>query len=243
MTASPAGASATTTFDELLRPLQEPLAQHARDHPPHYLEKLHFADFVRLLIYYFTAGCQSGRLLLTDLDSAVPELNLRPVKRATFFDAFQRFPVAWWAQLFTFVLEAVTWQAIPELAALGKLYCVDGSIFPAIATMLGAQFLVADGNSNEKRALIKMLAADVTYIADRGYFAFYLPQAIVEAGAFFVIRAPRTFSREPTENLSVAVPATIRHIFSHITDQLVRLPNATGQPLYRLVSFQVGAEY
>ena len=193
------------------------------------------------------------------------ELNLPEVKRSTFFDAFQRFPVAWFAQLFTFVLAAVAWKSIPELDALGQLYCVDGSLFPAIATMLWAeytsehqairlhlvfelnrmipaQFLVADGNSNEKHALIKMLEADVTYIADRGYFAYYLLTAIDAAQAFFVIRAKSNLVYERMKRLPVELPAAVQHIFRHVTDQRVRLPNAEGQPSYRLVSFHVGDE-
>ncbi len=254
-----------TTFEELFRPLETSLEQHERDHPPHHREELHFTDFVRILVYHFVKGCESGRLLLTDLESAAPELNLPEVKRSTFFDAFQRFPVAWFAQLFAFVLAAVAWKSIPELDALGQLYCVDGSLFPAIATMLWAeytsehqairlhlvfelnrmipaQFLVADGNSNEKHALIKMLEADVTYIADRGYFAYYLLTAIDAAQAFFVIRAKSNLVYERMKRLPVELPAAVQHIFRHVTDQRVRLPNAEGQPSYRLVSFHVGDE-
>ena len=255
----------STTFDELFRPLEKPLEQHERDHPPHHREELHFTDFVRILVYHFTKGCGSGNLLLTDLKSAPPELNLPEVKHSTFFDAFQRFPVAWFAQLFAIVLAAVAWKSIPELDALGQLYCVDGSLFPAIATMLWAeytsehqairlhlvfelnrmipaQFLVADGNSNEKKALIKMLEGDVTYIADRGYFAYYLMRAIDEAKAFFVIRAKKNFAYERVRRLPVELPAAVQHIFRHVTDQRVRLPNATGRPIYRLVCFHVGEE-
>lgn len=255
----------STTFDELFRPLEKPLEQHERDHPPHHREEFHFTDFVRTMVYHFTKGCESGGLLLTDLESAPPELNLPKVKHSTFFDAFQRFPVAWFAQLFAFVLAAVAWKSIPELDALGQLYCVDGSLFPAIATMLWAeytsehqairlhlvfelnrmipaQFLVADGNSNEKKALIKMLEGDVTYIADRGYFAYYLMRAIDKAKAFFVIRAKNNFVYERVRRLPVELPAAVQHIFRHVTDQRVRLPNAEGRPIYRLVCFHVGKE-
>lgn len=36
---------------------------------------------------------------------------------------------------------------------------------------------------------------------------------------------------------------TVRHIFQHVTDQRVRLTNAKGEPIYRLVSFYVGQEH
>ena len=183
-----------TTFDALFQPTEPFLEQHERDHPPHHREKLHFRDFVRSLVYHFVKGSESGRQLLTDMETAAPELELDEVKRATFFDAFQRFPVAWFAALLSFVLATVIWQAIPELDALGKLYCVDGSLFPAIASMVWAEytskhrairlhlcfelnrmipayFLVDTGNSNEKKALLQMLEMGVTYIADRGYLS------------------------------------------------------------------------
>jgi hypothetical protein len=258
-------ADSDTTFDELCKPIDSFLEQHERDHPPHHLETLHFADFVRKLIYHFAKNCRSGRQLIVDLETAPPELELDETKRSTFFDAFRRFPVGWFASLLAFLLAAVAWQAIPELDALGKLYCVDGSLFPAIATMLWAEytsqhrairlhfclelnrmipahFLVDTGNSNEKKALLKMLEAGVTYIADRGYLSFPLLAATEAANAFFVIRAKANLVYQRIERLPVTLPDTVRHIFHYVTDQRVRLSNAQGKPIYRLVSFHVGRE-
>jgi hypothetical protein len=254
-----------TTFDVLFHPLESPLAQHEQNHLPHHREVLHFKGFVRLLVYHFTKGCESGRQLLTDTLSAAPELGLPEVKHATFFDAFQRFPTAWFASLLSFLLAAVVWKAIPELDALGKLYCVDGSVFPALTTMLWAeytsqhrairlhlcfelnrmiavQFLVDAGKSNEKKALLQMLESGVTYIADRGYLSFSLLAAIVAAQAFFVVRAKVNLVYTRVAKLPVNLPTTVQHLFHHVTDQRVRLTNAKGRPIYRLVSFQVGQE-
>lgn len=254
-----------TTFDALFQPLESPLVQHGQDHPAHHREVLHFAEFVRLLVYHFVKSCESGRQLLTDILSAASELGLSQVKHSTFFDAFQRFPVAWFAGLLSFLLAAVVWKVIPELDALGKLYCVDGSVFPAIASMLWAEytsqhrairlhlcfelnrmipayFLVDTGKSNEKKALLEMLEAGVTYIADRGYLSFFLLAAIVAAHAFFIIRAKSNLVYQRVERLSVVLPTTVQHIFCHVTDQRVRLTNAKGRPVYRLVSFHVGQE-
>lgn len=255
-----------TTFDALFQPLESPLAHHERNHAPHHREALPFTGFVRLLVYHFTKGCESGRQLLTDTLSAAPELGLPEVKRSTFFDAFQRFPTTWFASLLSFLLAAVVWKAIPELDALGKLYCVDGSVFPALVTMLWAeytsqhrairlhlcfelnrmlvvQFLVDTGKSNEKKALLQMLEAGVTYIADRGYLSFPLLAAIVAAQAFFVFRAKANLVYTRVERLPVNLPTTVQHLFHHVTDQRVRLTNAQDRPIYRLVSFQVGREW
>lgn len=254
-----------TTFDVLFQPLARFLAQHERDNPPHHREVLPYKDFVRLLVYHFAKGCASGRQLLTDVSTVEPELELGAVKRSTFFDAFQRFPVVWFAGMLAFLLATVVWPAIPELATLGKLYCVDGSLFPAIATMLWAEyrrnrqavrlhlcfelnrmipahFLVDSGKSNEKKALRQMLEAGVTYIADRGYLSFPLLAAIVTAQAFFIIRAKSNLVYQRVQRLPVDLPETVRHLFCHVTDQRVRLTNAQGQPRYRLVSFYVGPE-
>lgn len=254
-----------TTFDELCEPTDAFFEQHERDHTPHHREKLHFKDFARQLFYHFAKGCESGRQMLTDVETADPQLALDEVKRSTFFDAFQRFPVAWFASLLAFLLTTVVWQSIPELTALGKLYCVDGSVFPAIAStlwaeytsqhrairlhlcfelnrMIPAHFLVDTGKSNEKKALLHMLEAGVTYIADRGYLSFPLLAAIAAANAFFVIRAKANLVYTRIERLPAILPGTVQHLFLHVTDQRVRLKNAKGRPIYRLVSFFVGRE-
>ena len=254
-----------TTFEVLFAPLETPLAHHETEHPPHHRETLHFKGFVRLLVYHFTKGCESGRQLLTDSLSATPVLGLPHVAPSTFFDAFQRFPSSWLAALLSYLLVAVAWKAVPELEALGKLYCVDGSLFPAMLNMLWAeytsqhrairlhlcfelnrmlavQFLVEAGNSNEKKALLKMLESGVTYMADRGYFSYPLLAAIVAAQAFFVFRAKLNLVYVRVEKLPVNLPASVGHLFRHVTDQWVCLPNAKGRPRYRLVSFQVGQE-
>jgi len=255
----------STTFDVLFQPLEKHLKQHEQDHPPHHREKLHFKDFVRLLTYHFAKGCESGRQLLTDTATTEFELELGEVKRSTFFDAFNRFPVEWFVRLLAYVLMSVAWKAIPELDALGKMYCVDGSVFPVISTMLWAeytsqhralrlhlcfelnrmvpvQFMVGSGNSNEKKALLQMLEAGVTYIADRGYLSFPVLAAIAAAQAYFVIRAKSNLVYTRVERLPVNLPATVQHLFLHVTDRRVRLTNAKGRPVYRLVSFDVGKE-
>jgi hypothetical protein len=154
---------------------------------------------------------------------------------------------------------------IPDLATLGRLICVDGSVFPAVANMLWAEytskhqairlhlgfelnrmipahFLVDAGNSNEKKALVQMLEAGVTYIADRGYLRFALLAIITTAEAFFVVRAKANLVYKRMEKLRVDLPASVQHLFRHVTDQRVRLKNAKGRPIYRLIKFWVGEE-
>jgi hypothetical protein len=254
-----------TTFERLMQPLR-PALKYREDHRRiHHLETLSFTTFVTLLVYYFTQGIGSGRLLLTDVVSAPEALKLPVVARSTFFDAFKRFPVEWFAKLLMILLTSVAWKEIPELQTLGKLYCVDGSLFPALATMLWAEYqsqcnalrlhlvfdlnrmmavqiLVGSGNSNEKTALKQMLETGVTYIADRGYVSFPLLADIVLAGAYFVFRMKGNLKHTRVENLPVTLPECVSHIFNQVTDQKVKLTNATGKPVYRLVTFWIGSD-
>ena len=199
----------STTFEALMKPLKPALAEIERKRLIHHLEELTLTAFVRLLVYYFSETIGSGRLLLTDVVSAPKALKLPVVARTTFFAAFTRFPVDWFAKMMLSLLQTVAWKEIPELQTLGKLYCVDGSLFPALAKMLWAEYqsqcnalklhlvfdlnrmvavqiLVGSGNSNEKSALKQMLEAGVTYIADRGYVSFPLLAEIVLNQAYFL---------------------------------------------------------
>jgi transposase len=58
--------------------------------------------------------------------------------------------------------------------------------------MIPVDFQLGNGNSSEREALLKMAAAGVTYIADRGYMSFQLCRDLVEKHAFFVFRACST---------------------------------------------------
>jgi hypothetical protein len=88
-----------------------------------------------------------------------------------------------------------------------------------------------------------MLEAGVTYIADRGYLSSPLLAAMAAAQAFFIVRAKSNLVYQRVKRMPVDLPTTVRHIFHHVTDQRVRLSNAKGRPIYRLVSFYVGQEW
>ncbi len=115
----------TTTFDQLLQPLLEPLDQIEAQRKIHHLEKLSLRAFLPLLVYYFSTWVESGRQLLTDTLSAAPELGLDQVKRSTFFDAFNRIPVRYFQILLATLVSTLSLPAIPELAMVGRLLCVE----------------------------------------------------------------------------------------------------------------------
>lgn len=251
-----------TTFEQMVSPLDKSIEEIEANRTIHHKESLSFRVFVKLLIYYFTQGIGSGRLLITDLKVTAPDLNLPEVRRSTFFDAFNRFPVKWFVKLATGLLKDVSWLEIPELKSLGKLYCIDGSLFPALMKMYWAEYkttcnairlhmvfdlnhripvhiFVGSGNSNEKAVLKQLLETGVTYIADRGYVCFDLLAAIVKAQAHFVIRMKSNLSYSAIETLTVSLPQSVNHIFCQVTDQKVSLTNATGHDPYRLITFWI----
>ena len=253
------------TFDQLIAPIMTKVQAIEASRTIHHRERLPFAAFVRLLIYYFVTPTESGRQLLTDVLSAAPSLGLGKVERSTFFDAFNRFPVDWFQMLLGTVLTVTSWQTIPEMAMLGQLYCIDGSFFPALTKMVWAeyksksqavklhlcfelnrmiavQFVVDAGNSSEREALRQMLQAEVTYIADRGYVCFQLLADIVTAEAHFVMRMKANLVYSVVETLTVDLPEVVAHLFTQVTDGRVCLTGADGQPIYRLVTFTVGSE-
>ena len=254
-----------SVLDELLSPLSDCLKQLEEERTIHPREVLSLTAFVRLMVYGYVVRSASGRLLVSDSQSAEEALELPEIKRSTLFDAFSRFPVKWFATMLGVVLSSIVWHEVPELASLGKLYCIDGSLFPALGKMMWAEykagkpgvklhlcfalnrmvvanFLVGTGNSSERDALRQMLEAGATYIADRGYVCFKLLADIVAADAHFVMRMKINLDYTVSQALVVALPEAAQTIFSHVTDQLVTLNGAAGQPIYRLVTFQVGAE-
>ncbi len=108
--------------------------------------------------------------------------------------------------------------------------------------MLPVEFLVTAANSSERAALLKMLKADVTYIADRGYMSFKVCHEVIRAKAHFVFRVKGGLLFTVTEALPVQLPETVRGLFNDVTDELIRYPNDEFKHVYRLVYFSVGRE-
>ena len=182
------------------------------------------------------------------------------MKRSTFFDGFNRFPVRYFQLLFGLLLSTLPLQVIPELAPLGRLLCVDGSLFPALASMYWAPYqsgcnafrlhlafelnrmvavesMVTSGKSNERTALREMLEAGVTYIVDRGYVSFPLLAQIAACSAYFVMRMKSNLNYRVVEQLAVVLPEKVTGLYKEVADLRVQLPGAAGAPIYRLVCF------
>jgi len=256
----------STVFDKLLEPVAPFVEEQSQKLTPHHNEKYSFKQCVRLLIYYFVSDFKSIKLLLSMLRKGLipPELNLECVPPSTLSDALERFPSHLFKSLFISLLATVSLKALPELEILGKLYCVDGSLFPTLICMAWAEYkknsqaikvhlcfelnrmipvdiIVGSGNSSERKALLKMVKAGATYIADRGYGAFYVYHEI-SAHAHFVIRVKTNLRKVIIQSLNVGLPEKVKLLFKDVTDQIIRYENDPYAHTYRLVCFRVGKE-
>jgi len=251
-------------FHALREPLQQALAETT---PPAVAnEELAWPTFVSVVVYYFVAGIQSGRLLLTHLQHAPAELGLpTSLKKATFFEAFRRFAPEQARLLFSTLLSRLSFFPVPEMAALGLLCAVDGSHWPALFRMhwalagphkptvllhlafalnrmIPVAMLLTESTFSERKALKQMLQAGVTYVADRGYFAYYLLLDIAAAGAFFVIRAPCSVTYKVLEVLPVNLPSGVSWLLD-VQDLKVHCDKGEdGQDsgTWRVVRFVIG---
>jgi len=257
-----------TVFDQLMKPVETLIKEQSEKLTSHHNEKFFFPDFFRLLIYYFVSGTQSIGLLINALkkNTLPPELKLRRVARSTFNDAFERFSSDLFKTIFISLLSSLSLKAIPEIESLGVIYCVDGSLFPTMSSMLWAEYkknskairlhlcyelnrmipveiIVGSGNSSEREALRKMLANDITYIADRGYSCFRLFNDILRAQAHLIFRVKDNLTIDDIiESLSMSLPKSVQFLFTDVSDQLIRYKSDPHKNIYRLVCFRVGKE-
>ena len=266
--ATPNAPLQPTVFDQLLEPVDEFVRNQDRELAKHPNQKFSYYDFFRLLVYFFVAEGNSLKLfIVTKLNQGLlpAALRLRRVPHSTFGEAFERFPVTLFQAVFQHLLSRVRFRAIPELAALGRLYCIDGSLFPVISSMLWAEytskhqalklhlcfelnrmlpveFLVTAANFSERNALLKLLTAGVTYIADRGYMSFKVCHELVQAKAHFVFRVKAGLVFNVTTVLPVHVPESVQAVFCNVTDELIHYTNDPFKQDYRLVCFCVAQE-
>lgn len=251
-----------------MEPVEDFIQQQDQQLPGHPNQKLFYVDFFRLLVYYYASGSSSLKLFIqTRLNSRLlsPELGLHPVPYTTCLDAFSRFSPDLFQAVFRHLVAHSPFKAVPEFAALGTLCCIDGSLFPVIQSMAWANytsdhqalklhlcfelnrmipvdFQVGSGNSSERRALIDMAQAGVTYIADRGYMSFRLCHQLVQAQAHFIFRVKTNLLHCMLEPLTVTLPESVQSLFQDVTDELIRYTNDKNHAVYRLVRFSVDGE-
>jgi len=192
-------------------------------------------------------------------------LEIKPVPYSTLSDAFERFPPNLFKEVFQYLVSNLPFKKVYELTALGTLYCIDGSLFPVINSMMWADykknnnalklhlcfelnrmiavdFLVGDGNSCERKALKKMLVKSATYIADRGYMSFSICDTIIKNQAYFIFRVKSSLLFSVKETLEITLPKNVQDLFENVTDELINYTNDSYKHTYRLVCFSVLSE-
>lgn len=256
-------------FNRIIAPLQELLKKEAdqlSDDASTYRLSLYF--FTINLLYAIIKEAGSISLLITDIKTSpdAKRLGLVQVSKSMYSEAFVRYDPTIFHRIFLGLLDRLTFLEIPELEKLGRFILTDGSIFPAFNTMdwatykstsnalkmhlafelnrmIPVQFISTDANGCEKKALMEMLEAGVTYIADRGYVSFKLFQSVVEQQAFFIIRIKSTMKTTVAQHLEVVIPEDWQLFFSDVSDSTIYFSNDPSKISYRLITFGFENEY
>ncbi len=255
--------------DEILAPIMPLIVQEAQTlHPDATTYTLSFHPFTVNLLFGLLSGFKSISLLITHIHTSpvAQALDLVQASKSMYSEAFRRYSPRTYRALFYALLEKMHFLEIPEIRALGRFCCIDGSVFPALITMAWAvyqekhnalklhlafelnrmiptQFVSTAANASERKILRAMLEAGVTYIADRGYVSFQLFHDICAHHAHFIIRGTANLVIEMSETLPVEIPAAWARFFTDIEDRKMRFPNDTHRHAYRLVSFVARGEY
>ncbi len=256
-------------FDEIIAPVMPLIVEEAQKQT-HDASKytLSFQPFTLNLLFALIKGIKSISLLVTHINTSTDAQGLELVRasKSMYSEAFHRYRAQTYRTLFYTLLKQMNFLHIPEIQALGRFCCVDGSVFPAIITMTWAvyqkkrnalklhlafelnrmipvEFLSTEANASERQLLRQLLEAGVTYIADRGYVCFQLFHDIGARQAHFIIRATSNLLYDRYETLSVEIPEQWATFFTGIEDQKIRFTNDTYQHDYRLVSFMAMGDY
>lgn len=258
-----------TVFEKIISPLLPLLKEEAdiiKNDANTYRLSLFF--FSINLLYGIVKMTKSLKLLITEIKTTQDKpvnFELTQVSSSMYSEAFCRYDPAIFRRIFYKLIEKLKFMEVAELKSLGRFLCVDGSIFPAFQTMewahykktanalkihlafelnrmLPVSFITTDANSSEKAALLAMLEAGVTYIADRGYMSFSLFSKINANSAFFIIRVKKSLLYTLQEDLPFEIPLKWQPYLSKVTDCKITCNNDKESKLYRLVTFVVNEE-
>lgn len=261
-------ADEANVFDAILSPARGPLQQVAdslgEDATTYVLS---FVPFTLNMIFGIINGIKSVSQLVTEVRTSetARQLGLVISSKTGYHEAFHRYTAQQYREIFLGLLQSLPLMEIPELAALGFIYLVDGSVFPAISSMEWAcykdqanaiklhlcfelnrmvpvQFMSAHAKSSEKTFLASILEEHITYVCDRGYVSFALFYQICQKGASFVIRGKNNMRFAVVEPLPVAIPDRFVAWFATLSDVKAVFDNDPHKAEYRIVSFTVAGE-
>lgn len=257
------------TFEKIIEPVI-PLIKEEQ-HRLKNDEKLYTLSlyyFMVSLIYAVINKTRSIRLLITEIKTNpdLKKLGFILASPSMYSEAFSRYKPEVFQRIFAKLIEIVEIKDIPEIRALGRCILFDGSLFLVFKNMewakytskchalkmhlayelnrmIPVQFISSEANYSERKVLMELLEAGVTYITDRGYLAFDIFQQITEKQAFFIMRIRYNIRASMQTVLEVNIPESWNFYLSDVTDALVVFSGDQSKVTYRLVCFYVLGEW
>lgn len=228
---------------------------------------LSFRPFTVNILYGIIMGIESASLLITHIKTSgdAKDAGLTEASKSMYSEAFGRYDVSVYRRIFYALLNKLNFLEIPEIRALGAIYLLDGSVFPAVISMVWAsykkksnavklhllfelnrmipvQFVSAPANTSEKGILRQTAETGIAYICDRGYVCFGLFHDICDRGADFIIRGKSNHVYSVIACFVTVIPESWKTCLLYVTDYMVIFENDRHQGKYRTVSFTVSGE-
>jgi len=255
-------------FDKILEPVF-PLIKEAQDKIPGDSNdyKLSLLPFTVNLLFAIICRIETIGKLVTEIKSSpvAEALELVKASKSMYSEAFRRYDSSILRNIFYQLLKTLNFLRIPEINQLGRILLVDGSLFPAIASMQWAhykktanaiklqlafelnrmipvEFLCTNGNFSEKKFLTQILKKGITYVCDRGYISFPMFKKICMESAYFIIRGKSNLQYAIESQLDVVVPDKFLKFFSDISDAKIVFNNDKNEMIYRIINFTALSE-
>ena len=250
-------------FDKILEPVF-PLIKEAQNKIPGDSNdyKLSLLPFTVNLLFAIICRIESISKLVTEIKSSpvAEALELVKASKSMYSEAFRRYDSSILRNIFYQLLRTLNFLNIPEINHLGRILLVDGSLFPAIASMewahykktanaiklqlafelnrmIPVEFLCTSGNFSEKKFLTLILKEGITYVCDRGYISFSMLKKICMKSAYFIIRGKSNLQYAIESQLDVVVPDKFLKFFSDISDAKIIFNNDKNEMIYRIINF------
>ena len=255
-------------FEEIVSPIMD-LLEHSPEPYSGDAETytLSFQPFLLNMLFGIINGHSTVGLIVTQIASSQVARTLKLVQssKTGYHEAFHRYGPEQYRCLFAALLKSVAFMAIPELQSLGPIYLVDGSVFPAISSMVWAQyqknhnaiklhlcfnlnhmipvqFLSTHAKWSERKFLRSIIEKGITYICDRGYASFAIFHEIVEKSASFIMRGKNDMVFSVVSALPLVIPVNLSGLMTVAYDVKAVFKNDPHKREYRIVSFVAGHE-
>ena len=129
-------------FHKLIEPISQLLEENRVNIENDTAQKLNFKIFLTLLLYFYLKGIDTLRSLITDLNTNPDssQVGLFPVGLSTIHDAFYRYPLKVFQNIYFYLLQSLSVHETDEFKELGRLILTDGSVFRMAISDFWADF-------------------------------------------------------------------------------------------------------